>query len=136
MTVSEKIEYLKGLADGLGLDDNDKHDRLFKAVIGVLEEISESIEDLNDVNDQLCEQLDAVDEDLAALEDDFYEDDECECDDDYYEVECPKCGDIICLDESQLEEGEIECPGCGEKLEFDFDECDDCDGCDCGCDEK
>ena len=43
-------------------------------------------------------------------------------------MECPKCGDIICLDEDMLDEGEIDCPNCGEKLEFDFE-----DSCDCGC---
>ena len=89
---------------------------------------------------ELTEQVDAVDEDLAAVEDFLYEDedeDECDCgccdDDDLYEVECPKCHDIIYLDEEMLEEEGITCPNCGTDLEFDFDG--DCDcGCGCGCD--
>ena len=47
---------------------------------------------------------------------------------DYVEVECPACGEIICLDDSILDEDSIQCPACGETLEFEFD-------CDCDCDE-
>ena len=68
---------------------------------------------------------------LEALENDYYEyddDDECCCDDcccdddECYEVECPACGESICVDGSIVEEGEMDCPACGEHLEFDFDE--------------
>ena len=48
--------------------------------------------------------------------------------DDYVEVECPACNEIICLDDSILDEESIQCPACGETLEFEFD-------CDCDCDE-
>ena len=44
-----------------------------------------------------------------------------------YEVECPSCGDVICLDEDMLEEGEIACPNCGEMLEFDLDSIEEAD---------
>ena len=46
--------------------------------------------------ENMADQLDAVDEDLCTLEDDFYEEDKCceDCEDDddefYYEVTCPK----------------------------------------------
>ena len=48
----------------------------------------------------------------------------CDFDDDYFEVECPSCGETICIDESILDEGSIECPACHENLEFEFDDCD------------
>ena len=83
-----------------------------------------------------------LDEDLGAVEDDFYDDecDECDgdcdnCDDDdwdddydfdddddeLYEVTCPTCGDTILLDEGMIEEGSMNCPNCNELLEFDYD---------------
>ena len=83
----------------------------------------------------MADQLDAVDEALGSLEDDFYGDDEDDEDDEdtcYYEVTCPNCHETICLSEDIIEDGQMDCPNCGETLEFDIDECDD-DGCDCGC---
>lgn len=130
MTVTEKAAYLKGLAEGLNLDDSKPESKLINAMIDVIDELALSVADLEDAVDLLTEQVDAVDEDLADLEDyvfeDYDEDDDC-CgcagcgDDDYFEVECPACGEVICLDESVLDEESIQCPACNETLEFDFD---------------
>jgi formylmethanofuran dehydrogenase subunit E len=126
MTISEKVAYIKGLADNAGFDSNNEKDKVLKAIIDVLEDIAASIGEIN-------EQLDAVDEDLANLEEDFYEDDEYDDefddDDDFcYEVECPACHDVIYLDDEMIDEGGINCPNCGQELEFDFS-CDECGGC-------
>ncbi len=130
MTVTEKAAYLKGLAEGLNLEENKPETKLINAMIDVIDELALSVADLEDALDMLTEQVDAVDEDLADLEDYIFEEDEdydeCDgcsgcCDDDYFEVECPACGEVICLDESVLDEDSIECPACGETLEFDFD---------------
>lgn len=145
MTITEKVAYLKGLADGLNLNEDKGEVRIIKEIIGVLDDLAMSVTDLEDTTDVLSEQVDAVDQDLDALESFIYdEEDDCCCDDDeyddtMYEVECPSCGESIYLDESIIEDGSIECPNCGENLEFDID-VDDCgddkeDGCDCGCEE-
>ncbi|MBQ8784082.1 MAG: hypothetical protein IJZ57_09990 [Clostridia bacterium] len=135
MTVTEKAAYLKGLAEGLNLEESKPETKLINAMIDVIDELALSVADLEDAVDMLTEQVDAVDEDLAELEDYVFEDedyDDCEgcagcCgdEDDYFEVECPACGEVICLDESVLDEESIECPACGETLEFDFDIDDD-----------
>mgnify|MGYP006965415184 FL=1 len=135
MTVTEKVAYLKGLAEGLGIEEDSKEGKLLKAVMDVLADLAVSVEDLEDYTAELTEQVDAIDEDLDALENDFY-DDECDCygDEDeeaYYDVCCPNCNEEFCVDEETLLEGGIECPGCGEHLEFGDIECDD--ECGCGC---
>ena len=133
MTVTEKVSYLKGLAEGLGIDENEKNGKVIKAIIDVLDDLAFTVADLEDGFDELIEQVDAIDEDLGSLEDDFYEDededdydyedDDEELDDEeLYEVTCPSCGDTIQLNDEMLEEGSIVCPGCGETLEFDFDD--------------
>ena len=144
MDICEKIAYIKGLAEGLSLDDSTKEGKILNAIIDLLGDITEEICDIEDGCDELLEQIDAVDEDLASLEDIIYEDDEddCECDcdcdcedDEVYEIECPACNDVIYLDADMLAEEGMVCPNCGTDLEFDFDGCDcDCD-CDCGCEE-
>ncbi len=132
MTLSEKVSYLKGLADGLVLDENNKQDKLIRAIIEVLEDVALSVEEVECGCGEICDQIDAIDEDLASLESDFYGDEECDgdcdgcacdCGDDdcEYEVECPKCHDLIYLTGDMLDEGEIMCPNCNTKLEFEFD---------------
>ena len=128
MTISEKVAYIKGLAENAGFDENESKDKVVKAIIDVLEDVTGAVGEIN-------EQLDAVDEDLAALEDDYYEEydedeDDDEDDDDFcYEVECPTCHDVIYLDDEMIDEGGIKCPNCGEELEFALEGCEGCEGC-------
>ena len=139
MDIREKVAYIKGLAEGLALDDSTKEGKVLAAIIDVLGDITNEICEIEDGCDELMEQLDAVDEDLSNVEDVVYGDDDCDCcdddcdccdDEDLYEIECPACHDTVYLDEDMLEEDGITCPNCGTELEFDFDGC-DCDDC-CG----
>ncbi|MFR2561442.1 MAG: CD1247 N-terminal domain-containing protein [Anaeromassilibacillus sp.] len=135
MTNTEKVAYIRGLAEGLELDDSKKEVKVLNAIIDLLDDLAMSLADLEDGYSDMADQLDAVDEDLGSLEDDYYGDDEDDEDDEdtcYYEVTCPNCHETICLSEDIIEDGQMDCPNCGETLEFDIDECDD-DGCDCGC---
>ncbi|MEG2073616.1 MAG: hypothetical protein RRY54_02500 [Angelakisella sp.] len=133
MTITEKVAYLKGMADGMKLDESANEGKLLKTVIDVLEDMALTISDVEDTLGEMGQQVDEIDDDLAAIEDEWYEDDDDEDDEDCrYEVECPVCGDIISIDDDLLDEGSIDCPNCGENLEFDFDEEDE-GGCDCGC---
>ena len=132
MKITEKAAYIKGLVDGLELDPQDKQTKVIKALVDLVNEMSEEIAELEQCYDDVCDQIDALDEDLSGVEDLLYddlEDDEsCDCSyctddgDTAYEVTCPTCGMTIGLDEDSLNDGGIECPGCGENLEFDYDE--------------
>ena len=138
MTISEKVAYRKGLAEGLNLDtEKSKEGKLISVMIGILEEVGLSLEDLDENTTALGEELDAVSDDLADVEEIVYGDDEDECgcgceDEDFFEVECPNCGEDLEIDESVLETGSVECPNCGEKFAIDLS--DEDDGCGCGCD--
>ncbi len=144
MTITEKVAYLKGLADGLAIDtEKSKEGKLISVIIDILEEMGMSIEDLEDNATALGEELDAVSDDLADVEelvfgDDEDEDDDDDCccgcgddEDDFFEVECPNCQEALHIDEDVLEAGVIECPNCHSQFAIS-DECGD-DDCDCGC---
>ena len=125
MEITEKVAYLKGLAEGMELDTEKKEGKLLAAIIDVLDDIALEIEDIRDEQCDLEEGLDAVSDDLADLESLVYEEDEDEDDEDEedeecYETTCPNCEEAIFFDDSVLEEGEVICPNCGEKLEFDL----------------
>lgn len=130
MNITEKVAFVKGLAEGMEIDKDKKEGKLICAIIDALEDIALSISDLEEGYDDICDQVDAIDEDLDSLEQDFYEgfeDDE----DFFYEVTCPTCNETISLSEEMLLDGQIDCPNCGESLEFDLD--DICsEGCECG----
>ena len=130
MEISEKVAYLKGLAEGLGLDAETKEGKILLAMIDVLDDIALEIEDLKDTQDELADGLDAVSDDLEDVEDvvfgeddyDEDEEDEDEESEDCYATTCPNCEEVIYFDESILEDGEVICPNCGEKLEFELEE--------------
>ena len=128
MTVTEKAAYLRGLAEGLSLDADKPETKIINAVIDLLDDLALTVSDLEDSVEILNEQVDAVDEDLDELESYVYEDEDFdEDDDDFFEVECPKCGETVCVDEDILEEGSINCPNCNEMLEFEIDcDCEEC----------
>lgn len=148
MTNTEKVAYIRGLTEGLELDTDKKEVKVINAIIDLLDDIALTLADIEADHEELADQLDAVDEDLGTLEEDFYgdEDDDEEYDaededDCYYEVTCPACNETLCLSEDIIGEGHIDCPNCGENLEFDLESLDDEEdgeadehGCGCGCD--
>lgn len=132
MTISEKVAYLKGLAEGLDIDtEKSKEGKLISVIIGILEEVGLSIEDLEESTEALGEEIDTLSDDLADVEKLVFDEDEdgCCCDgDDFFETECPNCGEALVIDEDVLEEGVIQCPNCHQKFALDLE-----DGCGCGC---
>ncbi|NLD87682.1 MAG: hypothetical protein GX633_05440 [Clostridiales bacterium] len=146
MTLLERVAYLKGLAQGLGMDPDKKESKIINAIIDVLDELALSVTDIEDDIIAIGDELDAIDEDLTALEDDFYEDEDeddeyfdreykrsgSDDEEDFFELECPGCGEKVYIDDDVIEAGEVECPKCKNVLELHIaDECCDCGSEDC-----
>ena len=140
MNLTERIAYIRGLAEGLKLDESKDEVKVINAIIDLLEDMAYDVVEIEDVVDEVCDQVDEIDEDLAEVEeelygedyeDDWYDDDDDDdfdpFDDDeaYYEVTCPACGETTIVDEDALIEGELDCPMCGAEIEFDFSELDE-----------
>lgn len=127
MTISEKVAYLKGLAEGLDLDtEKSKEGKLISVMIGILEEIGLSIEDLEENTQALGEEIDVLSDDLSDVEDVVFDEDEDEdeddedYDDDWFEVECPTCEEPLVIDDKALADGMIQCPNCHDKFALDL----------------
>ena len=123
MTISEKVAYLKGLAEGLDLDtQKSKEGKLISVMIGILEEVALSIEDLDENALALGEEIDALSDDLADVESIVYDEDEDEDEDDsdFFEVECPNCDEPLVIDEDDMEAGIVICPNCETKFALDM----------------
>ncbi len=128
MSISEKVAYLQGLAEGMNLDESTKEGKLLLAILDVLEDMAEEFSDIEDEIVDLEDGLDAVSDDLNDLEEFLYEesddeddeDDEDDDDEELFVTTCPECEEEVVFDESVLEDGEVICPNCGAKLEFDL----------------
>lgn len=127
MTISEKVAYLKGLAEGLNLDtEKSKEGKLISVMIGILEEIGLSIEDLEENTQALGEEIDVLSDDLSDVEDMVFDEDEDEdeddedYDDDWFEVECPTCEEPLVIDDKALADGMVQCPNCHDKFALDL----------------
>ncbi|MBO7148911.1 MAG: hypothetical protein J6V93_03540 [Clostridia bacterium] len=151
MTITEKVAYLKGLIEGLEIDEAKPENKIIKAMTDILEDLALTVTDLEDEVEGLDEYVNEIDEDLAAIEDIAYEDDEDfddEDDEDYdeyddewededtefYEVMCPHCGEVVYLDED-IDPTSVICPACIKEFDITADAClpEDCEGCS-GCD--
>ena len=137
MEILEKVAYMKGLAEGLGLDGQTKEGKLLHfltVMMDILDDMALELQDMREGQIDLEEALDAVSDDLSDVESRVYEDEdeeEDEEDGEVYQTTCPNCGEEIFFDETILEDGGVRCPDCGEKLEFDLDESEGCPNC-CG----
>ncbi len=133
MSLTEKISYIKGYAEGLNLDQNKDEVKVLNKIMDLLDDMAASVAELEECYDESVDIIDAINEDLSLLEDTVYDDcDDCDgsccnCDDEddetaLYEVTCPECDEKIVVTEDQLLNGEVECPNCEAILEFDFSE--------------
>jgi hypothetical protein len=155
MTNLERASYVRGLMEGLDLDPKSKETKVLNAMMDLLEDLCDDVQEMDEAIDTVIDELDEIDEDLGDVEkivygidDDEYDEDDCGCghdhhhhhdDEDFdddepiFEAKCPTCGKVIPLTMDMLEEDSIECPQCGEKLEFDFDEDEEADACGDNC---
>ena len=127
--MKEKAAYLKGLIDGLGIDETTKEGKVIKAMSELLGELAEAVDAIDEDVTHAYDQINDLSEELEDLEADLYEDDDTDDDDEEpddgparYEVTCPACGATSVVDEEALLDGEPVCPACGKPLDFEVTE--------------
>lgn len=123
MDISEKVAFLKGLAEGLKLDAETPEGKVLYQIMDVLQDIAYQLEDVDTDLDGIVDAVNDIDDSVADLEDAVFGEDECDCgceDEDMYEITCPKCGNSVVVDFDVISQGDMLCPNCGEPLEFDL----------------
>lgn len=134
MELTEKAAYLKGLIDGLGLDESTKEGKIIRAMSELLCELTASVREIDEDVTQAFDQINDISEELEDLEADLYDeeaaedaaDEDAEADETedeanvnelYYEVACPRCGGTVYVSEGDLDAGEAICPECNSAFE-------------------
>lgn len=140
--MKEKAAYLRGLIEGLGIDETTKEGKVIKAMSELLGELAEAVDGIDEDVTRAYDQINDLSEELEDLEADLYEDeddeedegDEDEDDEDdeedaddandddiasepFYEVACPNCGETVYVSEDDLDAGEANCAHCGVTFE-------------------
>lgn len=130
MTISEKVSYIKGLAEGLALDDSTKEGRIIGAMLDVLTDIADNLNEVDEELDDVASVMTDIEESVADLEDEVYGEYEDDEEDDFdeddlgelYETTCPACNNTIRFDYEQAEKGGMDCPNCGQHLQFELED--------------
>ena len=135
--MKEKAAYLRGLIEGLGIDETTKEGKVIKAMSALLGEMAEAIESVDEDLSRAYDQINDLSDELEDLEADLYEEEDDEDDSDtededaedddandddiasepFYEVACPNCGETVYVSEDDLDAGEANCAHCGVTFE-------------------
>jgi t-SNARE complex subunit (syntaxin) len=92
----QKVSYLQGLAEGLGLDEATKEGKILLQIIETLGDFADVLDDVIDDQIDLEEYVNFIDEDLADVEDDIYGEDDDDDDDFDFEDYLECCDDDEC----------------------------------------
>ena len=136
--LTDRVSYLKGLAEGLKLNTESNEGKLIEKMLEVLADLAAEVEDLRADHDDLNEYVESIDSDLSDMEDMLFGDEDeegcgCHChgEDDEDGCGCGGHGHCHCHDDEDDDEDEslveYTCPHCGEEMtfeveNFDFDE--------------
>ena len=132
MTITEKVAYIQGLYDGLGLDGEKSGEaRILSELLDVMKEVGQQLEGMDTAMDQFDEELDALGDSVADLEDAVFDDEDEQdefledldgMDEDFFEIPCPTCGEDLVVDDEVLAAGVVDCPACGGKFALSFED--------------
>ena len=132
MTISEKVAYIQGLYDGLGLDGGKSGEaRILSEMLDVLREVGLQLDGMDASMDQFDQELDALGDAVAGLEEAVFDDEDedegdpgdlDDPDEDFFEIPCPTCGEDLIVDDEALAAGVVDCPVCGGKFALSFED--------------
>ena len=123
--VSEKVAYLNGLMEGLGIGDATPEGKMIGKIVEVLEDMAQAMDEMDEMVAELDERVDELDIDLSEVEDELYGEDECDCgceDEDFLEIVCRHCNETIYFDQDAIIDGELVCPVCNQEIFPDTEE--------------
>ncbi len=130
-TLTERISYLRGLADGLDVTEKSAEGKLLAEIVGILDEMQAQFRELHERIEETEDYVEAIDEDLEDVElflfeneDDLYTTvTDCEDSDDaehatYYDLDDDEDARVYeSLDDEHLETTyEFACPSCQEMI--------------------
>lgn len=88
-SLGKQVGYLKGLMEGMDFSDDPSRGKLIGAMVELMGNLSDRLEGVEELMDDLNDYVESIDDDLAELEggrdDDFHTIDDDEFEDEYYD---------------------------------------------------
>lgn len=118
--LTDRVSYIKGLAEGLKLDTEKNEGKLIEKMLELMADMAAEVETLRHDHEELNEYVESIDSDLSDMEDVLFDDEEeegCGCGHCHHDNE----------EEDEDEDGdndnlvEYTCPHCGEEMTFEVD---------------
>ena len=114
--LTDRVSYLKGLAEGLKLDTEKNEGKLIEKMLELLSDMAAEMDELRHDHEDLDEYVESIDSDLSELEDMIYGDEEDE-DDSLVEYTCPHCGEEMTFEVDNFDfDEDYLCPNCHKPL--------------------
>lgn len=124
-SLSERVSYLKGLAEGKKLAGSEGE--MIVKILELLSDVTAKLESVQEEQDDLSDYVEAIDNDLSDLEDLVYDEDgenpdedgedEEEDEDNVVDYTCPHCGEEMTLEVDQFDfDEDYLCPNCHKPL--------------------
>lgn len=122
--LTDRAAYLRGLAEGMGLNKDTNENKLLLEMISLMDEMAQKISELDADMGELEEYVEDLDADLSDMEDALFDDEDDDCD----------CDDCDCCHEDGEEALSFDCPHCGKNVlvkaaDIDYDESPVCEHC-------
>ena len=123
--LSDRVSYLKGLAEGLKLDTEKNEGKLISKILELMADVTAKLESVQEEQDDLSDYVEAIANDLTDLEDLVYDEDEEDGDEDeddseddnVVEYTCPHCGEEMTFEVDQFDfDEDYLCPNCHQPL--------------------
>ena len=129
--LTDRVSYLRGLAEGLKLDDSRPEGTLIGKMLELLDAFAKDNDALHQSLDEMNEYVESIDEDLSDMEEAIYGDDEPDDedgeddeededdseDDSTVEYACPYCGEVMVFDVERFDfDEDYLCPNCHKPL--------------------
>jgi len=125
--LTDRVSYIKGLAEGLKLDTDKNEGKLIEKILELLSDLTAEVAALREDHDDLDEYVGSIDSDLSDLEDVFYQDEDGQDDapdeedededDNMVEYTCPHCGEEMTFEVDSFDfDEDYLCPNCHQPL--------------------
>ncbi len=118
--LTEKISYVKGLAEGMQLNAENAEGKIIYKLLDLLEEADHELNEIRKAHNELDEYVESIDDDLCDIEDYLFGDDDDDDDDDDDSDWDAEDGED---EDDEEDDGVVEyvCPHCGARMTFDLD---------------
>lgn len=124
MTLSERAAYLRGLAEGMALDESKDEVKIINEMLLLINDMANEVDDVAQDIGSVFDVIGIIDEDLMTLEEELLDDDHFgdeKTAEEVYEIACPNCDEAVTITEEALMSGDVVCASCGERVEIEVD---------------